>query len=403
MIDLRMDRRRVLTSFGLIGFSGCLRIQEESEDIREDAGAGGDDRPSEEDDDRAADDSSDGNADEQALELSRAWDPPINPRMRSGDLIVGLSHHPERHLELVSSGGSAEWESDPLDEAYGFRNDGGDRIAISESYVCYGSRKHEELDHAKLYCFSRDTGELLWTHRTEDGPRDIRIDYVTLGDGRVYYATGTDAGSSDEQDPFVRALDAASGELAWETSYQIAAYRGLLYHEGDLYARGNRLRILNPETGSERASHRFGTGIGGFVEFDDTLYGISGDVYAFDLSSNEPEYTHPVDRRPDSRIAVTDRYLYAGDDNGWLDAYDRRTGEREWETRLTSRVRDRPAVVADHVWVVDNEDIVYGLDTETGDVVYESQEERTCCPVGIDDVLLLMVEGRPRAYRVESR
>ena len=110
-----------------------------------------------------------------------------------------------------------------------------------------------------------------------------------------------------------------------------------------------------------------------------------------------------MDRRPDSQIAVTDRYLYAGDDNGWLDAYDRWTGEREWKTRLNSRVRDRPAVVAGHVWVVDNEDIVYGLDAENGDVVYESQEERVSIPVGIDDVLLLMIEGRPRAYRVESR
>ncbi len=398
-----MDRRRVLTALGLVGFSGCLRIQEGSESTDEDAGVEGDDGPPEGDNDGAADDSPGENADEQALELSHAWDPPINPRMRSGDLVIGLSHHPDRRLGLVSSSGSTEWESDPLDEAYAFRNDGGDRVAIDESYVCYGTRKHEELDHAKLYCFSRETGELLWTHRTEDGPRDVRIDYVTLGGGRVYYATGTDAGSSDEQDPFVRAIDTTSDVLVWETSYEIASYRGLLYHEGGLYARGHQLRILNSETGAERASHRFGTGIGGFVEFDDTLYGISGDVYAFDLSSNEPEYTHSVDRRPDSQIAVTDRYLYAGDDNGWLDAYDRWTGEREWKTRLKSRVRDRPAVVAGHVWVVDNEDIVYGLDAENGDVVYESQEERVSIPVGIDDVLLLMIEGRPRAYRVESR
>jgi outer membrane protein assembly factor BamB len=388
-----MDRRRLIASLGLIGISGCLRAQ--------DSETNNDGEASEEGGDSTDTGSNDEGPDGQVVELSRGWDPPgFIPRTRAGELFFGMLYAPRR-LGLVTSSGSIVWESDPLDEDYGLKKSFGDKLAINGSYVCYGSQKHEESNRAKLYCFSRDTGEILWTHRTEDGPRDTRVDYVTLGDGHVYYGTGTAAGSSAEQDPFVRAVDISSGELVWETSYKAATYDGLLYHDGELYVqRLSQLHILDSDTGSERESHPFETGIGGFVEFDDTLYGIHGDVYAFDLSSNEPEYTEPVGRRPNSWIAATDRHLYAGDDDGWVDAYDRRTGEREWEARVEAGVRDRPAVTDEYVWAVD-QDTVYGLDRDSGDIVYESQEDYVSTPIAIDDVVVLVIRGDAQAYRVE--
>lgn len=380
-------------SVGSLGatVAGCLGTEEADE-------------PAEETDSEQSSNQESANEDDSSITLTDAWEPPgsFNAMTCYNHLFLGYFLSPRR-LELVSRDGSTEWESDPVDDEYGFRNDGGNRVAVGTEYVCYGSRGHDETNRAQLYCFSRETGELLWTHQTEDSLRDIRIDYVSLGDGQVYYGTGTDAGSSEEQDPFVRAVDLSSGEQVWETSFRAASYSGLTYHNGSVYALPlSQLRILDPDDGSELDSYPFSTGIGGFAEYDDTLYGISGDVYAFDLSTDEPVYTEFADRRPDSQLAFDDQRIYAGDDNGWFDAYDLETGDRVWSTRVASRIRDRPAITEQHVWIIDNQDNIYAFDQESGEIKYERDEERAWRPVAVDNTLMMMIDGRSKVYEVES-
>ena len=255
------------------------------------------------------------------------------------------------------------------DQTGGTENDDTDGPELSD-----GETDDSEEEAARLYAFD-ESGQAEWTHDTLPNGQETRIDYVVTDDDVVAYAT-VDSGGGSEQDPVVRGLDTATGDLLWEFPFERGFYSGLAIYGDTLYiGRLGELVLLELQSGTELDRYDYSIGFNGLVAGPSTLYITADTAVAFDPSTNSERWRGELERQPESRPVLADGRLYYGTESGYVVAIDADSGERIWETRVEESVRYRTVVTDEFVLVIDEADSVYAIDRSAGEIVYRHDAE----------------------------
>jgi outer membrane protein assembly factor BamB len=188
--------------------------------------------------------------------------------------------------------------------------------------------------NSAVYCLGFESGRELWTRRlsTVTG-QPVLLDVDSQG-ARVFAATERTDGDGYTEGAVLHALDASTGETAYQISTGTAAIYGTLAGRGP-YVYG-------------------GTTVGSVVAFDVGTRAVAWQAHL-------GEYVNPV--------AVTEEAVFAGTHAGVVAALDRTTGAERWRTRLAGEevaVRARPAVAAGTVYVAATDGNLYAFDHATG-------------------------------------
>ena len=232
--------------------------------------------------------------------------------------------------------------------------------------VAYGM-VYAGSDDNRVYALDAETGELLWSFKTQDVIRSS----PTVTNGGVY------VGSNDNH---VYALDSETGALLWRydtgdwVQYSPPVRDGIVYvaamSEGD-----RRIHALDGASGDvlwvAETSYPFDDELAPAVE-KGKVYAPSGsgELHVLDTSTGELLWSLDVGMGADSPPTVVGGVVYLTAVNTAY-ALDESTGELVWSYG-TERypARDFPAVVADGVYYFSPDDHIYALDAGTGEVLW---------------------------------
>jgi outer membrane protein assembly factor BamB len=220
------------------------------------------------------------------------------------------------------------------------------------------------------------TGEEAWRTALPETYADHLVSTPAVLDGTAFVLART---YDDAPVAHVLAFDATDGTLAWNTSVPVAA-ETVLAADGTVFAAGTGVVALDPDTGELRGTvvedtYRFAPPAyaGGTLFVLRTEGGDPFDprsVVAVDAATGEERWTATVEAGDwiETYPVVTDRYVLVGTVMGDLVAVDRETGETVWSYTVDERLGlDTPPVpVGETVYVVTSR--VYAL-AEGGEAV----------------------------------
>lgn len=208
--------------------------------------------------------------------------------------------------------------------------------------------------------------ELLWS--TPDAQ------FPTVVDGTVYASNNTPS------EPAIRALDAETGDLEWESDDELRVAQAPQVVDGRVFYSGGREQIqaLDADSGDKLWTYPIDslgpspTVAGGTVYAPENVR-----LHAIDVESGEEEWMFEADGEFDFIEApptVTQEKIYVGNDNGLLWAIDRTDGSVEWQRQLQSRTNHAASVGDGVVFVgshTSDDASVYALDAEDGEILWE--------------------------------
>lgn len=228
--------------------------------------------------------------------------------------------------------------------------------------------------YARLYAYD-GTGDVRWTHDTLANGLEGMLRSVTATDDTVYYGASS-SGSSQEQRPIVRALDADSGDPRWEYEFDQGDVRHLSVHDDRLYV-GNvfdayRLDAATGELVSER-DHKL---YPGRVPTEDGLvYPVLRRARAYDPAASETDWERELERPAETPASLADGTLYFGAGAGFVTALDVDDGSRVWNVQLPGVPDRRPVVGERVVWVTVDSGRIYALRRTDGTRLAEYDPE----------------------------
>jgi len=228
-----------------------------------------------------------------------------------------------------------------------------------------------------VQAMNRHTGDVLWSFRTN---YFVQGSPLIVNEG-VYLAT----------DHAVYALDLESGQLIWETATGTeGAFMGPpAYENGAIYTTGGKLLLaLNAETGEEIWR----------VEKDEMFLGLAvangfvyvgnwdHNLYAFDLATGEERWSFEVEGLFWSAPAVNADVVYAGNTD-FVYALNAQTGELSWSYQMGSDSASEPMLADGVVYVSDSAHEfprgprhLYALDAITGEELWVFESVSTFLP-----------------------
>ena len=206
-------------------------------------------------------------------------------------------------------------------------------------------------DTGELFAFDVHTGEKIWENKA---PNWIHSEMI-FHDGKVYVGMGNrffqDDGIRGTGKNGVIALNAETGDVLWQYNTDGEVMPTPAYHNGAIYiATGDRhLYKLDPDSGELLHKAKIGSTV----------------------SMSAPN--------------ITENTLYVGGSGPLpytFSAYDLEKDEFKWKTEFTDVIAgldDVPPAVMDNVVVTtavegsydDPEHIIYGMDTETGEILWQ--------------------------------
>ncbi len=285
----------------------------------------------------------------------------------------------------------------------------GDRLFISGA----------DEEGQEVYCFDRHTGELLWLRKVENIPgssaeppevaEDTGHAAPTMAtDGRRVFAifsTGDIAGYDfegsrlwaknlgvadihygyasslvlyktrlliqydDMSNPRLIALDAATGENAWEISREVAAS----WSSPIVVNTGSRSEVIigatpvlasyDPETGKELWSIECLLGeVGPSPAYADGMaFAVNqfGDLVAISLETNQVVWQTYEDLPDVSSPLATGRFLIIGTSYGVVTCFNAKTGEIFWFHEFYDGFYSSPVLAGDKVYMMDRSGVVH--------------------------------------------
>jgi outer membrane protein assembly factor BamB len=194
-------------------------------------------------------------------------------------------------------------------------------------------------------------------------------------DGTVYVS---------DLDRTMWALDAASGDVGWQTS--VPEYPGspAVAEETVVYLADEDVRALDAATG-ETVWTALETG-GRLLDArpviaDGTAYvqvGVA--TYALDLATGETEWRYATGLQSEVTPAVTDDTVYVGGDDTYVRALSTADGSQQWRYKFGNHVEGNVGVAAGRVFAGSRDGFVVALDATDG-----SQKWRYRLPVSEGD------------------
>ena len=321
----------------------------------------------------------------------------------------------------ISRSGSADGKNGPQDgqEIWSFRETL-DRAGFASSPAVVGNRAYVGADNDALYCFSTETGHMIWKfeafyevfsspavmggkayfgeglHYTDDATfhcidagagKEIwsfaTSSHVesspTVADGKVIFGAGDDG---------IYCLDAETGGKLWQYP-SIHVDGSPAVHDGKVYFGSgygkNGVYCLSLDHGSEiwtadtsypawgapaiyDGKVYIGTGLGNFAA---GVEEPSGSVVCLDAKTGEILWEFDAGGAVLGAVAMTDGRAYFGSRDSNLYCVDASSGEKIWSFLAGAPILSSPAVVKGGVYFGADNGKVYCLDTEDGITKWE--------------------------------
>ncbi|MCT9096363.1 PQQ-binding-like beta-propeller repeat protein [Haloarchaeobius sp. HME9146] len=228
-------------------------------------------------------------------------------------------------------------------------------------------------DYGSVKAFDADSGGLDWSASSG------RPNGVTVAGGTV--VAGTDDG--------VIALEAESGDGQWSALSGVSVDTAPAIANGTVYVadrprdRPSKLYALDLASGTRQWTYQVGEqdGSGSYyyvigepVFRNGTVYLACENrvAYAVDAETGEEIWQTTTTGGMNPAPAVTEEYVYVGNDGGQVLALDRTTGEVQWEAREgTGSVVSNVVATQKSVFAVDDSGLLVAYDRSNGGVRYK--------------------------------
>jgi len=414
-----MRRREVLASLGLLGTSGCLRLQQTGEASADTPTAS----PEGSDSSESADSGSGSGTESQDIETSEDQSVTLSEKWtefkKSGYIWTAEGAF---YFNQTNGAGAASPESGILwltEHSQFGQPDGliGGAFTVRDQQAVFGFRPDEDGSletGAYYYAYDILTGDEMWSFETGEDGTHLVAEGATILDDTV--VVGSSIPNSGNQDPLVYGVDAETGEQVWQIDTSILDndyISEIAAHNDDLYViqPGSGTYILDPATGSvvERVESMRAPPSGGYFH-NETFYSplpeqfIVYNLNEYTIQARGPGSGELRNRNP-ARPAVDDDLAVVGNRSGTVFAYDSDTGELLWETSLSEDIAS-VALSSSHVWVGGVSTITaYGR--EDGAQVHESTHDyRDRWGEGeigvLDDTILIAGDNLTKSYDIEK-
>lgn len=263
-----------------------------------------------------------------------------------------------------------------------------------------------------VYALDITDGTILWTRDEEQSFSLSRALTTVFGDV-IYMSTGSD---NNLNNGWLRALDAATGEMLWEyetvnsarenspTVTNEIVYIGDAY--GNLYAldstNGEELWVFESGHNWVKSSATIHDGIVYTVisqvlpddgTFDVAMYDAY--IYALDAETGDEIWTEPIVEHAAQEGATSSPTVYNG--RLYVGIYHTlfsiniETADIEWEFETGSFISSSPTVAEDVVYTGSHDYSIYAVDTETGSEIWslETPYQVRSSPVVVDGVVYI--------------
>lgn len=256
-----------------------------------------------------------------------------------------------RALALSKADGSKIWDREVFVKAdvgsFHKKNSHASPTPVSadgEVFVHFG--------HHGTACLKSDSGEVVWTQETLDYPplHGNGGSPILLGDKLIFSCDGT-------ENPFIVALDRASGKVLWKTERKVKVSRSFSFSTPLAIQVNGKWQIVSPasgavisydsESGREIWRSRYGEGYSVVprpLYAHGLVYVCSGfgtaSLFAIDpTGEGDVTETHvrwEVGRRipKESSPIIVGDHVYVNDDKGILTCLEAKTGEQVWQKRV---------------------------------------------------------------------
>lgn len=271
------------------------------------------------------------------------------PKVVDDVVYVGSDDH--RVYALDAAAGSELWSFATGDAVHS-------APTVADGVVYVGSNDN------RLYALDAATGNMLWSHDT-----GAWVQYSPTVNGGMVYLSVLVGG-----EPRIVALDAASGALVWTARQPHAAdpaftptvVGGLVYEPGAEYG---VFRALDVATGEIAWT----ASVGSYVESAPTVLGgvvyltVVNEAYALDELTGEVIWSYGTERYParDFPALVVEGVYYLSPDE-FLHALDASTGEPIWTHQAAAPISAAPVVADGAVFAATEAGQVFAVDAATG-------------------------------------
>lgn len=313
----------------------------------------------------------------------RLWHVPLGEEVATspaavGDVVVVPVRTEEFRWTLVgvaADSGEVRWTYDPPSDrpSSWSRSD----VVVWEETV-YASAAFSGPDEPSepfVAAVDPATGREVWRTALPDELRGYEVTTPAVLDGTLFVLART---YDDAPVAHVLAFDASDGTPGWHVTVPIAA-ETVLAADGTVFAAGDGVIALDPATGENRTvvedTYRFtppayAEGVLFVLDTDSADGSNPRLLVAVDAATGEERWNATLGQGDwiDTYPVVTERYVVVGTIMGDLVAFDRETGETAWNHTVDERLGlDTPPVpVGDTVYVVTNK--VYAV-AEGGEAV----------------------------------
>lgn len=214
-------------------------------------------------------------------------------------------------------------------------------------------------------------GNTEWSY--DSPPTTNKIEAIGTGNGYVV-AICVDANPSTDVNPILLILS-EQGDLLNEVEWTVEAGAfGNIYVTNTyaLIGQGESSSIYNFETQDIiNASTYFGENIGAqILKKDNILYSVRDILTTVNLDNNNILYHGKLAGTTFSLPVVLNDSIVIGSTTG-LYSYDKQSGEQNWHVRTNETVFNRPVSIGNFVFASDGSGAIYGINSETGDILYE--------------------------------
>lgn len=180
----------------------------------------------------------------------------------------------------------------------------------------------------------------------------------------------------------VAAIDADTGTVVWSKPYET---NGIAIHEGTIYARGSHNLTAIDLSGDERWQVRTPEGYRGRHEpacggdivclsvYDTDGTNGDGRLVAFDLATGDEVWRYDAGAASKFAPLYTDGTVLFGGHSGTVRALDATSGTSQWSAATGEWVETSPAVADEIAYVGTADGTILGYDVESGDRVYEAR------------------------------
>jgi outer membrane protein assembly factor BamB len=388
-----MNRRELLASVGMLGTTGCLRLQGETTSTPEadgettatTAAAVGTD---------AAD--TDGSPAAERLTLSETWAAEFGVR----HILTDDGHFFFNGANVVGEavpGGGVLW-TDEVEYEGSTVNLGADAIARGGGVVVFGFFSEPgtvENPGTHFVAYDDATEERAWSVTVPSDELDG--DFVLPGGAVVVDGVAVLGVNPAGPASVVYGVDAATGEQLWRMESD-RTLRYLDAHGGEAYLGQGDLVRVDPKTGAVNGREQSRGGSPGLIHGNSLFVGARSSVDAVPLSDGGTAWT-ASEIGETTVLAVDNSLVVAGTVSGGVHALDRATGERRWKTTIDGTIW-KIEQTAEHVWVADRETGLTAYEREAGRNVHRSTQPIERSDVGVVSGTMLFGADTARAYDI---